>query len=195
MTLRWPTLLGFLLALGAMATGLSVGADPVEGWRLAARWTARVGFPLFLLTYLAAPLVRVAPAPWTRALAHDRRWWGLGFAASHTVHLAALITFYQVGTETRTFASLIPGLIGYTMLYAMALTSSDAAMRALGRNWKRLHTVGIHTLWLIYTLAYLSRTMKPETMREGAIGTALGLGALGLRLLARRRRSVQPVAA
>lgn len=65
-------------------------------------------------------------------------------------------------------------------------------MRKLGRNWKRLHTAGIHYLWLIFTLTYAIRVVDPETRVEGVIGTALALGALGLRIAARRRQTAQP---
>ena len=117
----------------------------------------------------------------------DRRFWGLGFAACHTVHLFALAVFLKLGDETRPLAAIIPGALAYALLYAMAATSTDAAMRKLGRNWKRLHSVGIHYLWLIFTLAYAVRTLDPETQIEGVVGTALALGALGLRIAARRK--------
>lgn len=185
-TRRWPVLIGLGAGLAALAVGLQAGRDAVEGWQLAARWTARIGFPLFLIAYLGGTLVRLAPAGWSRALAHDRRWWGLGFAACHTVHLIALLTFLRIASESRTLASLVPGGLGYVLLYAMALTSNDAAMRGLGRNWKRLHTLGIHYLWLIFTLAYAGRIGEAGTRIEGVIGVALGLTALALRLAARR---------
>ena len=60
-------------------------------------------------------------------------------------------------------------------------------MRKLGRNWKRLHSLGIHYLWLIFTLAYAVRILDVETRVEGVIGTALALAALGLRIAARRK--------
>lgn len=185
-TRRWPVLIGLGAGLAALAVGLQAGRDAVEGWQLAARWTARIGFPLFLIAYLGGTLVRLAPAGWSRALARDRRRWGLGFAACHTVHLVALLTFLRIASESRTLASLVPGGLGYVLLYAMALTSNDAAMRGLGRNWKRLHTLGIHYLWLIYTLAYAGRIGEADTRIEGVIGVSLGLTALALRLAARR---------
>jgi len=143
---------------------------------------------VFLLTYSASSLARLWPSPLTRSLWQNRRWWGLGFAACHTIHLYALVTFLTIGPETRTLASLIPGGSAYVTLYAMALTSNNAAMRALGRNWKRLHTFGIHYIWLIYTLAYAGRIGEATTRTEGLIATVMSLTALGLRIAARRRR-------
>ena len=94
-----------------------------------------------------------------------------------------------MSSETRTLASLIPGGLAYLFIFAMALTSNDAAMRALGKNWKRLHTVGIHYIWLIFTLAYAGRIFEPGTRVEGLIAVPLALAALGLRIASRRRKA------
>lgn len=191
---RWPLLLGLFLSLGAVQAGMMSGNTPAEDWALAARWTARVGFPVFIVAYLASSLLRLAPSPLTKALVRNRRWWGLGFAASHTVHLVALVMALRLGEETRTIASLIPGGTTYVVIFAMALTSSDAAQRALGRNWKRLHTVGIHAIWLTFTAAYAGRIMEAKTRVQGVICTTIALTALAIRLTARFRGRT-PVAA
>lgn len=187
MTRRWPLFLGLFLGLSALFLGMTAGVNHVEALRFAARWTARVGFPVFLVAYSASSLGRLWPAGWTRALWRDRRWWGLGFAASHTVHLFALIAFLEASGETRPLSVYLVAGTGYVLMYLMVLTSSDAAMRALGRNWKRLHTVGIHWLWFVFFASYAGRIMKPETMLQGTIGTTLALGALGLRVAVWRK--------
>lgn len=186
---QWPIAFGFIAAALAVMAGLRAGGLDILGWQLAARWTARVGFPIFLAAYLGSTLVRVMPASWSRALARDRRSWGLGFAASHTVHLAALVMVLRLSPEPRTIASLIPGGIAYAFIFAMAVTSNQTAMRALGRNWKRLHTAGIHVIWLIFTLAYAKRIPDMETRAIGITMTALALAALALRVAARRGRT------
>jgi len=185
---KWPLALGLALGLAAVAAGFMAGTDQVEQWRLAARWTARVGFPLLIATYLASSLATLVPGEASRALLRDRRWWGLGFAASHTVHLAALVTFLRLSGEVRPLPVLLGGGGAYVLLYLMALTSSGAAQRALGRNWQRLHTVGIHWLWFIFAFSYLGRALKPGTMLEGTVGFTIAMGALALRVLAVRKR-------
>lgn len=180
---QWPTLAGMILGLGALYLGLNSSLDPVEGWRLAARWTARVGFPVFLIAYSASALARLWPELFT-GVARDRRWWGLGFAASHTVHLLALVMFLRVSGETRPMPVLLFAGGAYAIMFAMALTSTPAAMRALGRNWQRLHAVGIHWLWVVFFASYLGRTMKPESAMAGRMGVTLALTALLLRVAA-----------
>lgn len=181
---RWPLLLGLFLSLGALQTGLQTGTTLAEGWALAARWTARVGFPIFIVTYLASSLYRLAPSGVTKSLVRDRRWWGLGFAASHTVHLVALVMALRLGDDERTLLSLIPGGSAYVLIFAMGLTSSDAAMKTLGRNWKRLHTLGIHYIWLIFTLAYFGRIFETDTRPQGIICFSIAMLALTVRLYA-----------
>lgn len=186
MNRRWPLLLGFLAGFAALTAGLLVGADTNEGWHLAARWTARVGFPLLIVTYSASALYRLTPGALSRDLLRNRRWWGLGFAACHTIHLAALVAFLRVSGTPPKPTTLIAGGFGYVLLFTMALTSNGAAMRALGRNWKRLHTFGIHWLWFVFAASYLGRAFRPETMIQGTIGSVIVLAALILRLAAWR---------
>jgi sulfoxide reductase heme-binding subunit YedZ len=182
MAQRWPLLLGLLAGLLAVAAGLQVGTDPLEGWQLAARWTARVGFPIFILTYAASSLAKLWPGELTRGLWRDRRWWGLGFAACHTVHLYALVTFNRMAGHDVATETLIGGGGAYAILYLMALTSNEAAMRALGRNWKRLHTVGIHWLWFIFAFSYFGRIAEGREMPYAGLAFAAALAALGLRI-------------
>lgn len=187
MARRWPMLLGLLAGLGALYLGLQSGKDQLEGWQLAARWTARVGFPIFILTYAASSLGRLYPNGLTRTIWRDRRWWGLGFAMAHTVHLYALVVFYQLSGRDVSVTTLIGGGGAYAIMYLMALTSNDAAMRALGKNWKRLHTAGIYWLWFIFTFSYFGRVMEGREMPWAGIALATALAALGLRIAAWRK--------
>lgn len=187
MARRWPMLLGLLLGLAALYLGLQSGSTQIEGWQLAARWTARVGFPVFILTYSISSLGRLWHTPLIRSIWRDRRWWGLGFAAAHTVHLYALVTFYRLSGREVSTQTLIGGGGAYAIMYLMALTSSDAAIRALGKNWKRLHTAGIHWLWFIFAFSYLGRVMEGREMPWAGIALATALAALALRVAVWRK--------
>lgn len=182
MARRWPLLFGLIAGLAAMWLGLNSGKDPVEGWQLAARWTARAGFPIFILTYAISSLGRIWPGTLTRTIWRDRRWWGLGFAACHSVHLYALYTYTVMAGHGVSTQTLIGGGGAYVVMYLMALTSNDAAMRALGKNWKRLHTLGIHWLWFIFTFSYFGRVMDGRELPWAGIAFATALAALGLRI-------------
>jgi methionine sulfoxide reductase heme-binding subunit len=182
MTRRWPIVLGLIAGLAALWAGLQAGSDQNEGWQLAARWTARVGFPIFILTYTASSLAKLWPGELTRGLWRDRRWWGLGFAACHTVHLYALVTYTRMAGNEVTTQTLIGGGGAYAIMYLMALTSNEASMRALGKNWKRLHKLGIHWLWFIFAFTYFGRIVEGQELPYAGITFAAALAALGLRI-------------
>ena len=71
------------------------------------------------------------------------------------------------------------GGVGYLLLAAMAATSNDASQRALGANWRRLHTVGIYALWIIFAASYLP--VVAASPLSAVLGTAL-LATLALRV-------------
>ena len=71
----------------------------------------------------------------------------------------------------------------YVMIALMALTSNDAAQRAMGhRNWKLLHAVGGWWVLVIFTNSYVSRLMEKPAIAGPAV--ALIAVALTLRIAA-----------
>jgi sulfoxide reductase heme-binding subunit YedZ len=149
----WPTWLGLLAGLAALAAGLLAGSDLQEGWQLAARYTARASFPFFLVTFLASSILRLYRRPWTKALLRDRRWWGLGFASCFFVHLVALLTYNWLRDRFPPVGLLDPGVWAYAVLLAMVLTSTDGARRRLGRWWTLLHRAGMWGFFFIFVLS------------------------------------------
>lgn len=149
----WPTWLGLLAGLAALATGLLAGSDLQEGWQLAARYTARASFPFFIVTFVASSILRLYRRPWTKALLRDRRWWGLGFASCFFVHLVALLTYNWLMDRFPPAGLLDRGVWAYAVLLAMVLTSTDGARRRLGRWWTVLHRVGMWGFFFIFVLS------------------------------------------
>lgn len=178
----WPIALAAVVALTAIAVGLHTHIGGDDHWVAASRYTARVGFPFLIVTYSASSLARLWPQDWTKALLRNRKWWGLSFATTHTFHLYALLHVIYSGPTPPDYLTLSPAIAGYVLLYAMAVTSWPWAYKALGRWWKRLHTVGIHYLWLIFAAAYLLKVFEPEQRMVGIIFSAVAFGALGLRI-------------
>lgn len=194
-----PYALALVLSGVAIGAGLLAGQDAASVAALAARWTARAAFPLFLLTYAASSLFRLWPDPSTRALLRHRRHWGLGFAAAHSIHLVALAINLIVYDVFRPVPVLVGGGLSYGLIYLMALTSNDASMRALGRNWKRLHIIGIHYAWIIFFQSYAGAALTsddPDKWITGTMFTGLLLVALALRVAVWRkgRRVSTPLA-
>lgn len=180
----FPFLLVSILSFGAVALAMMLGGDTIEQARLAARWTARAGFPILILTYSASPLVRLWPKPATKTLLRSRRQWGLGFALAHSIHLGALVTYHVISGQPPQPTTLIGGGGAYVLLYTMALTSNDASMRAMGVWWKRLHRTGIHALWFVFALSYFGQVFTPGFRAQGSALFLICVAALGLRLVA-----------
>ena len=174
-------------ALGAsiaIAVGHALADVPLEQWRLSARYTARFSFPILLVTFVASSWHRLAPSAASRFVLLRRRALGLAFATAHTIHLGALVTVNVLAGEVPKPVTLIAGGGAYLVMFAMVLTSNDAAVRRLGRNWVRLHKLGIYWLWFVFTFSYGGRAFgdKPEFLPFFLLLVA----GLGLRIAAAR---------
>jgi methionine sulfoxide reductase heme-binding subunit len=181
-----PLLIAFAAALAALAAGMLLRSGHADQWLLAARYTARASFAVFIIVYCASSLLRLWPNDWTKLLVRRRRQWGLGFALAHTIHLGALAYYNIVILNMPGLQSLLGGGLAYALMFLMALTSNNASMKAMGVWWKRLHTAGIHWIWFIFAFSYFGRLFD-ERVLQGAILLPISLAMLGLRLWAARR--------
>jgi methionine sulfoxide reductase heme-binding subunit len=192
-TRAFPIILALALSVKAVMIAALLGQGAIDVAQLAARYTARVAFPLFLIPYCASSLLRLWPRDLTKALVRYRRQWGLGFAFTHSVHLGALTGFYVLKGITPSTQTLLGGGLAYGFIYVMALTSNDASMNALGKWWKRIHVAGMHWIWFVFALTYFGRLFDAERWVQGAVFFPLCLVALGLRLaVALRRKRLVP---
>lgn len=131
----------------------------VEGVRMVVRFTARTSLLFFCLAFSAAALARLWPNAWTRWQRRNRRYLGVTFAASHGLHLIAIVAFAIMSPplfkEATSLASFIFGSIGYAFIIAMAATSFDATAAAIGpRAWRILHTTGVYYLWFQFMVSF-----------------------------------------
>ncbi|MBX7540406.1 hypothetical protein [Qipengyuania sphaerica] len=184
MAQRLPYIVAIVFSFAALFAGLAEGADGAfESWNLASRYTARVSFSIFLFAYLARPLVALKPTHITRTLLRNRRHWGLSFAMAHTVHFYALLRVLLIKGDA-TFTGLAGGGLIYLIIALMALTSSTAAYRILGKWWKRLHWAGMQAIWFGFAAAYLARLGQPGREHIGIVFGGLALIALAIRIAA-----------
>lgn len=159
-----------------------------EGWLYAARWTARWALVPFLLTFTASVLIRHVRSPWLRNLLRHRRGLGLGFALSHAIHMGAFLAYFAVSGARPKPVISVGGGLGYLFILAMALTSTDAMRRALGRAWPHLHKWGMRYVFLIFANSYIGRILEGgDRTAQGIAGTTLLALALLLKLSAIRR--------
>ncbi|QPF93489.1 ferric reductase-like transmembrane domain-containing protein [Bradyrhizobium commune] len=154
-----------VLAVSLIALSLwiaSMRQFEVEGVRMVIRFTARSSLLLFCLAFGAAALARLWPNAWTRWQRRNRRYLGLSFAASHTIHAVAIVVFAKLDpagfAEATSPASYIFGGIGYAVIIAMSATSFDRTVALLGpRAWRALHLVGGYYLWFQFMVSFGKR--------------------------------------
>jgi methionine sulfoxide reductase heme-binding subunit len=182
-----PLVLAGVLATAGVITGFILGSDYAEQWLLAARYTARASFAVFLIVYCVSSPLRLWPSETTKLLVRHRRQWGLGFALAHTIHLGALAYYNIIILNMPGLQALLGGGLAYGLMFVMAATSNNASMRRLGIWWKRIHIMGIHWIWFIFTFSYFGRLFDPERWMQGAVLFPLCMAALGLRVWAWRQ--------
>jgi sulfoxide reductase heme-binding subunit YedZ len=174
----YVAIVGFGLMCGV---GFLAEASTEQAVRLAIRETARTTLVLFVVLFCTSAIRRRWPTPATHYLMRNRRYLGLAAATSHAYHLLFILALYgmgAVGDET-SLVTVIGGGWGFVLLAAMAATSNDASQRALRKNWRQLHVLGMWTVWIIYAASYFpAATVTPIAFA----GSVVLLCSLALRL-------------
>lgn len=181
-----PAIIAIATLIAASIAGLGYalfGGWNAEAAGAAARWTARHSFLWFITAWSASSIAKLWPGGWRSVMLRRRRAIGLGFAAAHGVHLAALLTVVLVFGRESSATTIYGGGAAYVFVALMALTSNDWSVRTMGpRNWKLLHTIGGWAIWIVFFVSYLGRLEEKPWL---AIPTlTLLLGAVLLRVAA-----------
>ena len=131
--------LALLLGRGLGVAGGSLGADPAEE---ILRTCGKTALNLLLVTLAVTPLRQLARAP---QLLRLRRLLGLFAFAYAALHLVAYVVLElqfdwpMLGEDIARRPYITIGFVAVVLLAALAATSTQRAMRALGRRWQRLH--------------------------------------------------------
>lgn len=174
-----------LLDLAYLTLRQALGVNPQE---ILLRATGTWALTLLIAALAAAPLCRFLNWP---DLLRARRMLGLWAFAYAAIHLAGFWAFEHdfIWTDVLRDALKRPfvtvGLTCFLLMLPLALTSTNRAMRWLGRSWKKLHL-------LIYAIAplaclhfYLHRAGKNNFL-DPSIALVLVLGFIGLKLFTSR---------
>ena len=168
---RWGITIGFAIAQLAVSAALfAVQGTGQEAVRLWIHVTAWMSASFFLLAFSARPLRQFLRVDFTRVLLKNRRYVGVSGAFAHFIHgigIVWLLTAYPSAYQAD-LVTLVGGGLGFVFYFAMALTSSDAAVAKLGLpNWKRLHTVGVYYVWFIFTFTFLGTVGETGSLISG----------------------------
>ena len=181
----WAVYLAGLIPLGWVVWLVLSGGIGVEPVKEIEHRLGKIAL-WFLIGGLAiTPLRRFAGV----SLIRYRRAVGLlafFYVALHLLAWAVLdmgMLWAQVAVDLVKRPYLLLGITAFAALIPLAVTSNNALVRRLGRNWRRLH-------WLVYPAVALGVTHYLMQMKvisaEGWIWAAILAVLLGLRLLPKR---------
>jgi len=128
--------------------------------------TGRISVWLLFLALLITPLRLTFPrAAWTRWLMQRRRHFGVasfGYALAHV--LAYVIRKEEIALmlEEGAGAEYWTGWLAFAMFIALSLTSNNASVRELGRNWRALHRF-VHAAALLTLAHWILTAFDPMT--------------------------------
>lgn len=152
-----------------------LSADPVKDIQ---HFTGRMALKFLLATLLISPLARYAKQP---LLMRTRRLLGLWCFAWASIHLTSysvlelgIQNLSLLGQEIVTRPYLLLGLACWLILLALAVTSTQAMQRKLGRRWQLLHNfvylvailAPIHYLWSV-------KIISPQPLIYAVVAIAL----------------------
>ena len=154
---EWPLywLISAPMALYIVAAMLMRDLATPEGISLMIQTSVRWSMPWLYLAFVASSLMVLAPGEPSRWLLRNRKIMGLCFATgmawqvSFIVWLVTWHTDYYVN-EVYVLRDVIEGLVGYTFLLAMTVTSFRRGRQLFtpkATHWKLLHKSGIYFLW------------------------------------------------
>jgi sulfoxide reductase heme-binding subunit YedZ len=185
------------LLLLAMATAFLVQHPDVEGLRLVIRATARTSLMLFALAFSASALAQLVASDATRWQRRNRRYLGVSFAASHAIHLAALVALMQ--TDSALFwtltnpANVVLAGAAYLFIAAMTATSFDRTAAWLGeRRWRLLHLVGGWYIWLSFAVS-IGKRLPHGAIYWAMMAVVVAVGVVRLIAMARRAKVVPSI--
>lgn len=150
--------------------------------------TGELSARLLIITLAATPLRNLFPKQrWTAWLHRQQRYLGLAAFAYAVPHSIAYVA--KLGDRTRILSEAIePGMLtGWLALLifaALAITSNNASVRALGKRWKTLHRF-VYAAALLTLLHWVLTAFDPV---EGYIHAAVLLGIQALRFVPRSKK-------
>lgn len=178
--------LAWLVARASGLAGPGLGANPIDALQdQLGLWALR----LLLATLCITPLATELRAPWLFGLRRMLGLWAFAYASLHFANWIAL----DLGFDGRAVLADIAkrpyvtvGFASLLLLLPLAATSTDRALRRLGRRWQLLHR-------LVYPAAALACLhywwLVKADWREPLLYAAVLAALLGWRLRRRIRRA------
>ncbi len=184
LTLRHIIALKVVLHLAAFLPFVYLFMAASQGWLSAdpakdiQHFTGRMALKLLLATLLVSPLTRYLKQP---LLIRTRRLlgvWCFAWASLHLTSYYLLELGYDhlrlLGSELVSRPYLLLGMISWTILFALAITSFQRMQLKLGRRWQTLHN-GVYLVAILAPIHYLwsVKVLSPQPVIYAVLAIAL----------------------
>ncbi|MCS6883585.1 MAG: protein-methionine-sulfoxide reductase heme-binding subunit MsrQ [Oscillochloridaceae bacterium] len=166
----WPrlavhlALLPFALLIFDAATG-RLSVNPIQDMTLR---TGKAALALLMLTLACTPLNRLLGWKWAAALRRPLGLYSFLYVCLHLLVFAVADYQLDAALIAQAIAEkryILAGLASFALLLPLALTSTRAAMRRLGRWWRPLHRL----VYVAAALAVLHYLWLSKVWREPAL--------------------------
>jgi len=190
---------------------LPISLVMIAGMLRVAEWTApavssliqlsvRFAIPWLLIAFASSSLQLLFPSAFTRWLMRNRKIFGLCFAAAMAwqaffiLWLVIGYTEYYV-EEVYVLRDAIEGVVGYTFLAAMTITSFKFGRELISpRSWRWLHKGGIYFLWAYaYTVYWWNCFYYPDPIALDYVFFILAFSACALRPAGWRKKQINRI--
>ena len=146
-------LIAIPLSIAVVVVMSGVDLSEAEGVSSMIQFSVRCSVPLVYVAFAASSLQALFPNTFSRWLLRNRKMVGLSFATGMAWQLLFILWLVGIHTEhyvneVYLLSDAIEGVVGYSCLFAMVVTSFKfGRARLSNKQWKLLHTFAIYYIW------------------------------------------------
>jgi DMSO/TMAO reductase YedYZ heme-binding membrane subunit len=174
----WKIITVVTLFVGVWLVVLLTGYGWTEdSMRIVLRFTGRVSFPVFLLTFNAKSFHSLWRNSLTEWMVRNRRALGLAFTVVYLYHAIGFIGLtYITGNPGIEGIEMVLSILAYGFLTAMTITSMSAIARRMSLEaWQFVHTTGMFTFWYFFVQEYLHKFEETGSIYYATLASITGL--------------------
>ncbi len=183
-------LLPFVVLVARAAGYGNLGANPVQ---MVLHTLGKTGLNLLVLTLAITPIRKQTGWNWLVALRRSLGLAAFGYIVLHAVTYAVLdqgLAWRSLLVDVTLRPYITVGFLGLVLMIPLAVTSTNAMQRRLGRRWKQLHRLvyAIGILGAVHFLWQVKIDISEPLLYLAVLALLLGYRAVDWRRRRRRRR-------
>ena len=180
-----------LVMAGTMGAFGGLGANPVE---FVTRSTGTWTLVFLCITLAITPARRLSGWNWLQRVRRMLGLFAFFYGALHFTTYFWLDQWFDLAAIVKDIVKrpfITMGFAAFVLMIPLAVTSTDAMVRRLGRRWGKLHRL-VYAVAIAAILHYWWHKAGKNDFSEVGWYAAVVIGLLGWRLVDRRRRRAAP---